>query len=101
MSKEQLYWCLSSNYIIYILNAQLLFVCLFVCLSRINWKDYESWEAENLYPGVILHCDNDLLVFEEKYSHLKVTKFVSQLNSIVVCMYVCLFVCLFVRIVLK
>ena len=37
---------------------------VFVCLSRINWKDYESQEAENLYPGVILYCDNDLLVFE-------------------------------------
>ena len=34
-------------------------VCL--CLSRINWKDYEK--AENLYPGVILYCDNYLLVF--------------------------------------
>ena len=56
-------------------------VCLFVCLSRINWKDYESQKAENLYIGVILYCDNDLLVFEEKYSHLKVTKYVSQLNS--------------------
>ena len=47
---------------IYILKTQL----LFVCLSRINWKDYESQKAENLYPGVILYCDNGLLVFEGK-----------------------------------
>ena len=59
-------------------------VCVCVCLSRINWKDYESQKAENLYTGVILYCDNDLLVFEEKYSHFhpkKVIKYVSQLNS--------------------
>ena len=44
-----------------------MFVWLFVCLSRINWKDYESQEAENLYTGVILYCDNDLLAFEAKF----------------------------------
>ena len=54
-------------------------VCLFVCPELIG--DYESQKAENLYIGVILYCDNDLLVFEEIYSHLKVTKYVSQLNS--------------------
>ena len=59
---------LQSGYIgrivsIYILITQL----LWMCLSRINWKDYESQKAENLYPGVILYCDNDLLVFEAKF----------------------------------
>ena len=44
---------------IYILKAQL----FFVCLSRINWKDYESQKAENLHAGVILYADTDLLVF--------------------------------------
>ena len=52
-----------AHRIIYILKAQL----FFVCLSRINWKDYESQRAENLLPGVILYCDNDLLVFEAKF----------------------------------
>ena len=42
-------------------------MCLFVCLSRINWKDYESQKVEKLDPGVILYCDNDLLVFEAKF----------------------------------
>ena len=66
---------------IYLYIKSAIVVCLlFVCLSRINWKDYESQKAENLYIGVILYCDNDLLVFEAKYSHLKVTKYVSQLN---------------------
>ena len=50
-------------------NLYYVCVCVCVCLSRINWKDYESQKAENLYTGVILYCDNDLLVFEEKYSH--------------------------------
>ena len=66
---------------IYLYIKSAIVVCVFVCLSRINWKDYESQKAENLYIGVILYCDNDLLVFEAKYSHLKVTKYVSQLNS--------------------
>ena len=75
---------------IYILKAQLcVFVCVCVRLSRINWKDYGSQEAEDLYTGVILRCNNDLLVFEEKYSHLKSTKYVSHLNSRVCLVWIC------------
>ena len=70
-------------------TEQLIETLIFVCLSRINWKDYESQKAENLHPWVLLYCDNDLLVFEEKYSHLKVTKYVSQLNSRVCLVWIC------------
>ena len=28
-----------------------------------------SQKAKNFYPGVILYCDNEQLVLEEKYSH--------------------------------
>ena len=47
--------------IISIIITQLFFVCLCVCVClfvypKINWKDYESQKAENLYSGVILYC---------------------------------------------